>query len=203
MVSTAPATTVVTPAPDPSDAVLLARAAARDQQAFAVLVSRHYRPVYGLVWRLMNGHADAEDVTQQAFLKLWSDPGQLREAAALRGWLHRVAANLVTDRARRKPMSALDDAMEVADHAPSVEGVMAGTAAAAAVDRAIAGLPERQKLAVSLVHIGGMSNIDAAAAMAVSVEALESLLARARRGLKEALAGQKQELLAALTAGRE
>jgi RNA polymerase sigma-70 factor (ECF subfamily) len=80
---------------------------------------------------------------------------------------------------------------------------MAGTAAAAAVDRAIAGLPERQKLAVSLVHIGGMSNIDAAAAMAVSVEALESLLARARRGLKEALAGQKQELLAALTAGRE
>lgn len=203
MGSLAPASHNSAAAPDPSDAELLARSEGRDQQAFAALVARHYRPVYGLVWRLMNGHADAEDVTQQTFLKLWSDPGQLRDAQALRGWLYRVAGNLVTDRARRKPLTPLEEAAEVADEAPSVDGVMAGTEAKAAVDRAIARLPERQKLALSLVHISGMSNIDAAAAMAVSVEALESLLARARRGLKEALAGQKQELLAALAAGRE
>lgn len=198
----APATPA-TAVPEPSDAELLARAAERDQQAFAMLVSRHYRVVYGLVWRLMNGHADAEDVTQATFLKLWSDPAQLRDAGALRGWLCRVGSNLVTDRARRKPMNPLDEAAEVADAGPTAEGLMAGTEARAAVDRAIAALPERQKMALSLVHMNGMSNIAAAATMAVSVEALESLLARARRGLKEALVDRKEELLAALADGRE
>lgn len=74
--------------------------------------------------------------------------------------------------------------------------------AVATIDAAVAGLPERQKLAMTLVHFEQMTNIAAAAIMDVSVDALESLLARARRSLKERLAPDKSTLLATLAAER-
>ena len=63
------------------------------------------------------------------------------------------------------------------------------------MDRGIAALPDRQRLALSLVYFEGLSNIEAAEAMEVSVEAVESLLARAKRGLKQALADRWRDLL--------
>ena len=79
-----------------TDADLLARAIARDQNAFTELVDRHFQLVHRVVWRMMNGHADAEDVAQEAFLRLWRNPAQVREGGAVKGWLMRVASNLST-----------------------------------------------------------------------------------------------------------
>ena len=86
-----------------SDANLLLASARRDSAAFAELVSRYYKPVYRMVWRMMNGNPETEDVAQEAFVKLWQNPAQIREAKALKGWLMRVASNLAIDRLRRIP----------------------------------------------------------------------------------------------------
>jgi RNA polymerase sigma-70 factor, ECF subfamily len=185
-----------------SDTDLLALAAKQDGAAFAALVDRHFQVVHRVVWRMMNGHADAEDVAQEAFLRLWRNPAQVREAGALRGWLIRVASNLVTDRFRTKPMQEIDDGFEIADERSTAEETLDRSRAVATIDAAVAQLPERQKLALTLVHFEQMTNIAAAAIMEVSVDALESLLARARRSLKERLATDKTMLLATLATER-
>ena len=183
-----------------TDGGLLEAAAAGSHVAFAEIVSRHYQPVYRLVWRMTNGGADAEDVAQEAFVKLWKNPAQVREAAALKGWLMRVAANGVVDRSRKPRSAALDDAPEVADPQARPDAPLDRQQAARLVDRRIAELPERQRLALSLVYFEGMTNIEAAAVLEVSVDALESLLSRARRGLKDSLSAEWRELLGGLAA---
>jgi RNA polymerase sigma-70 factor, ECF subfamily len=180
-----------------SDAELLAAVSRRDAQAFAHLLQRHHGPVYRVVWR-MTGGVEAEDIVQETFFKLWQKPEQVREAAALRGWLMRVASNAAIDRSRKPRLAALDDAPDVADGRADAAEVLQRTTAARAVDTAIAALPERQRLALSLVYFEGLTNIEAASVMEASVEAIESLLSRARRTLKESLAGQWQELLGSL-----
>jgi RNA polymerase sigma-70 factor (ECF subfamily) len=177
------------------DGALLAASARGESGAFAEIVDRHFAAVYRFVWRMTNGHPDSEDIAQDAFVKLWQNPAQLREAAALKGWLMRVAANAVIDRSRRLKPQSLEEAPDVSDGRPSQEEHWAQGAAATAIDAEIARLPDRQKMALSLVYFEGMSNIEAAAAMETSVEAVESLLARARRGLKGSLEGRWRDLL--------
>jgi RNA polymerase sigma-70 factor (ECF subfamily) len=174
----------------------LAASARRDHRAFRALVDRYYATVYRVVWRMTGGGAHAEDITQEAFLKLWSNPSQIREAGALKGWLMRVASNLAMDGFRARPTQALEAASEVSDGRPDAEEVQIRSWAARRVDGAIAKLPERQRLALTLVHFEQMSNGAAAAVLEVSVDALESLLARARRSLKEELAADRESLLA-------
>jgi RNA polymerase sigma-70 factor (ECF subfamily) len=181
------------------DAGLLEAAAARDHAAFAEIVSRHYKPVYRLVWRMTGGAADAEDIAQEAFVKLWQNPAQVREGAALKGWLMRVASNAVIDRSRKPRHSDLEQAPEIGDPQARPDAPLDRGQAARMVDQMIAALPERQRLALSLIYFEGLSNIEAAAAMEVSVEAVESLLARARRSLKESLSAEWRELLGGLT----
>ena len=177
------------------DAELLAASARREPAAFAELVNRYYRPVYRLVWRMTSGHADSEDIAQEAFIKLWRDPRQVREAAALKGWLMRVASNAVIDRSRRRGHVNIDGAMEIADPSAAVSAPLDRQQAAQLVDDRIAALPERQRFALSLVYFEGLSNIEAAAVMETTVEAVESLLGRARRSLKESLASEWRDLL--------
>lgn len=186
------------PGRDVPDSALLEASARRDLAAFAEIVRRHHQPVYRLVWRLTGGHADSEDITQEAFLKLWQNPAQVRDATALRGWLMRVASNAVVDRARRPRFGDLDAAPELPDGAARPDAPLDRGEAARLVDGAIAGLPDRQRLALALVYFEGLSNIEAAAVMEASVEAVESLLARARRTLKERLAPQWRDLLGSL-----
>jgi RNA polymerase sigma-70 factor, ECF subfamily len=181
-----------------TDAGLLEAATAGSHAAFAEIVSRHFQPVYRLVWRMTGGAADSEDVAQEAFVKLWRNPSQLREGAALKGWLMRVASNAVIDGSRKPRSAALEDAPEPPDPQARPDAPLDREQAARLVDARIAALPERQRLALSLVYFEGMSNIEAAAVMEVSVDALESLLARARRSLKESLSGEWRELIGGL-----
>lgn len=178
-----------------TDAGLLEAAAGREHAAFAEIVSRYYQPVYRLVWRVTGGAADCEDIAQEAFVKLWANPGQVREAGALKGWLMRVASNAVIDRSRKPRHGDLDSVPELRDPQAKPDAPLDRAQAARVIDARISELPERQRLALSLVYFEGLSNIEAAAAMEVSVEAIESLLARARRSLKDSLSPEWRELL--------
>lgn len=182
-----------------SDANLLLASARRDAAAFAELVSRYYKPVYRMVWRMMNGNIETEDVAQETFVKLWQNPSQVREAKALKGWLMRVASNLAIDRLRRRPHTDLDAIDDRADPSQRTGAELDDKAATGRIDQAIAQLPERQKLAVTLVYFEGMSNITAASVMEVSVDAIESLLTRGRRALKASLAEDWRGLLEELS----
>jgi RNA polymerase sigma-70 factor (ECF subfamily) len=177
------------------DEALLGASARRDSSAFARLLARHYDIVHRVTWRITSGHADTEDIVQDAFLRLWNNPLQVREAGALRAWLIRVASNLAIDRARRKAAVDIEEIPEPEADTPSALDRTIAAGSVNEVDRAIAALPERQRLALALVHFEGQSNIEAAAAMEVSVEAIESLLARARRSLKERLKDRWQGII--------
>lgn len=178
-----------------ADDDLLERLAQADPAAFAGLVELHFQPVYRVAWRMLGGRDGAEDIAQEAFLRLWQNPRQVRDGKALKSWLMRVASNLVVDRYRRQGPVDAGELPDTADDAPGPELALRRSNVAAAIDSAIAALPERQRLALVLSHYEGYGNPEIALALDVSVEAVESLLARGRRGLKAALADRWQELL--------
>ncbi|MCA3574681.1 MAG: sigma-70 family RNA polymerase sigma factor [Aestuariivirga sp.] len=181
-----------------TDAGLLEAAAGGSHAAFAEIVERHFQPVYRLVWRMTGGAAEAEDIAQEAFVKLWKNPSQLREGAALRGWLMRVASNAVIDGSRKPRAGAIEDVPEPPDPMARPDAPLDRAQAQRLVDAAIAALPDRQRQALALVYFEGLSNIEAAGVMEVSVDAVESLLARARRSLKESLSAEWRDLIGGL-----
>jgi RNA polymerase sigma-70 factor (ECF subfamily) len=182
------------PMQDASDDELMRRAGAGDRAAFAGLVERHFARAAGLAARIARNRSDAEEIVQEAFLRAWVKAPAWRtlderaDGARFATWLYRVVVNLSIDRARRPATTAIDEAAEVADPAPSADQTVARAETSRRVSDAIARLPERQRAALALCHYEGMSNIDAAAALDISVGALESLLVRARRALRAELA---------------
>lgn len=183
---------------DEPDGGLLQAAARRNAAAFSEIVHRYYQPVFRLVWRMTGGKAEAEDIAQEAFLKLWQNPQQVREAGALKGWLMRVASNAVIDRSRKPRHGDLDAVPELSDPMARPDAPLDREQAQKLVDARLAALPERQRQALAMVYFEGMSNIETAAVMDISIEAVESLLARARRSLKDSLSGEWRELLGGL-----
>ena len=177
------------------ETALMRRVGAGDGAAYRALVERHLRPIVAFARRTLDDSAEAEDVAQETFLRLWSGAGAWRAEARLSTWLHRVAYNLCVDRLRRRrelPTARLPERPHPA------EGPLAARQrrqVAAAVEQALAALPERQRTALALVHYQELGNIEAAQVMEVSVEALESLLARGRRSLRRSLLAERDELM--------
>ncbi len=185
------------PWPDLSDERgLVERAARQDAEAFRSLIDRHIAAVVAVARRMLGDEAEAEDVAQEAFMRLWR-AGESLEIGALgvRPWLRRVAVNLCLDRTRgAKRLVVTDEPPEVAD-APTQERALAEQDLESRVRSAIATLPERQRQALMLFQFEGMSQIEIARAMDVTEEAVESLLSRARRTLKMALKDEWRGLL--------
>jgi len=184
-------------APDPrDDDALLAAYAAGDGDAAAPLASRHAPRVLAVATRMLGDRFEAEDVTQEALLRLWKiapdwQPGRARVST----WLYRVAANLCTDRLRQRArLSPLSDAVDPPDPAPSALARIEGQQRHAALESALMDLPERQRLAVILRHIEELPNPQIAEAMEISVEAVESLTARGRAALARAMAPRREAL---------
>ena len=178
-----------------SDDALMVLYANGDQEAARSLTYRHAPRVLALSRRLLSDAVEAEDVAQDAMLRLWKIAPDWRQGEAkVSTWLYRVASNLCIDRLRKKRSINLDDVPEVADAAPSVEVRMASHDRATALQGALNQLPERQKLAVTLRHIEELSNPEISVIMDISVEAVESLIARGKRTLAGLLLGQKEKL---------
>ncbi|MBI1391801.1 MAG: RNA polymerase sigma factor [Alphaproteobacteria bacterium] len=180
-----------------SDEALVARAGSGDRTAAGELVVRHSDRVMAICYRMLGERAAAEDAAQETFLRLWKSAATWRPTGAkFSTWLYRVASNVCLDRLRvRGREVGEDEAPELADGDPRADERLQATERAATVNEALAALPERQRLAITLRHYEGVSNIEAAEIMGVTVEAVESLLGRANRALKEALMPMKDELL--------
>ena len=179
---------------DPDQVALLARVAQGDQQAAADLTDLIGPRLLRFTARMLGDLAEAEDVTQEAMLRLWRQAPAWQAGLALPStWAFRVAANLCTDRLRRR--RAGDDALgDPPDPGPAVDAQMMQGARVRALEQALAALPERQRQAVILRHLEGLSNPEIAAILMVGVEAVESLTARGKRRLTEMLAGRREEL---------
>lgn len=181
-----------------SDERLLALYACGDRAAARSLTLRFAPRVLGYATRLLGDRAEAEDVAQEAMVRLWKVAAEWRSGEAqVSTWLYRVTANLVTDRLRarmRRPAAPLDEAPEVADLAPGAEAALIAADRMAALDAALASLPDRQRQAVVLRHLEGLANPEIAEVLGIGVEAVESLTARGKRGLAAALQGQRVAL---------
>ncbi|UWP87932.1 RNA polymerase sigma factor [Aliiroseovarius crassostreae] len=181
---------------DGSDEVLLILYGNGDPTAAQVLTARLAPRVMGYAARLLGGdRAEAEDVTQEAMLRLWKQAPNWRQGEAkVTTWLYRVVSNLCTDRLRKRRSVDIDAIEEPADDMPSAVESMMEQDRANALQAALMALPERQRIAVSLRHLEGASNPEIAEILEISVEAVESLTARGKRALAAALAGRREEL---------
>ena len=180
---------------DPTDEALLMRAGRGDAGAARSLTLRLAPRVMAHAHRLLGNHAEAEEVTQEALLRLWRMASGWRPGEAkVTTWLYRVVANLCIDRMRRAGGVPLDRVAEPSDPAPGAEGQLQQRARHDALQAALAELPPRQRQAVVLRHIEGLSNPEIAEVMETGVEAVESLTARGRRALSAALRPRREEL---------
>ncbi len=178
-----------------SDDVLLVLYANGDAEAARLLTQRLAPRVLRVAQRMLADRAEAEDVTQEAMLRLWRIAPDWRQGEAMVAtWLYRVATNLCTDRLRRKRPIGLDAAPEVEDGRAGPLEVMMDADRAQALEAALACLPDRQRQAVVLRHLEGFTNPEIAELMGIGVEAVESLTARGKRALAATLAGRREEL---------
>lgn len=173
---------------EPDDDVgLVLRVGEGDAAAYRVLVERYAARLVRFAERLLREPAEAEDVVQEAFLRLWQRANEYSPDARVTTWLHRIVHNLAVDRLRVRGRSQpLEDEEEVPVSAQ--QPILIDRARRArALDEALATLPERQAAALTLVHLHGLTAVEAREVLGVGAEALESLLARGRRTLKERL----------------
>jgi RNA polymerase sigma-70 factor (ECF subfamily) len=170
-----------------NDAELLERVANGDPGAYRELVERHVRGVHAFVYRMLGSRAEAEEVSQESFLRLWKQADTFVARAKPSTWLYRVAHNLAVDRLRRRREGSHSSNIEEVPTSDRPSLHLYEKQVALAVESALSELPERQRAAISLVHYQGMSNAEAAIVLGVKVRALESLLARGRQQLRERL----------------
>ena len=180
---------------DDPDAELLARVGRGEPRAVREMVERKLGRLLSLAERLLGRRSEAEEVAQEVFVRLWKQaptwqPGRAR----IDTWLHRVALNLCYDRLRRRRDEAADDAVAEAeaeaDPAGAPDALLEARQRGRRVARALAELPQRQREALVLQYYQQLSNSEAAELMGIGIEALESLLVRARRSLRERLGGE-------------
>ncbi len=180
---------------DISDDALLVLYATGDSTAAATLTLRLTPMVFRLASRVLNDRTEAEDVVQEAMMRLWKMAPDWRQGEAkLSTWLYRVTSNLCTDRLRKRKSIGLDQIVELRDERPDMDSHLHAKDRAAALRAAMVSLPARQRQAVILRHFEGLANPEIADVLNVSVEAVESLLARGKRNLAHLLVRQKAEL---------
>ena len=175
------------------DEELLARVADGDPASVRALVARTLPRLLSLAGRMLGDASAAEDVAQEAFLRVWKQAPRWRPGAArFDTWLYRVALNLCYDRLRRRRELSYAEPPDRADEAPGPERGLEAADTGRRVSAALQALPDRQREAIVLCHYQELGNIEAAAIMGVSVEALESLLGRGRRTMRVVLADLRE-----------
>ena len=170
-----------------SDEVLMVRIVAGDQAAFHSLARRHVARCLAVAQRIVGNPSDAEEVVQDAMLRVWLHaPAWRAGSARVTTWIYRIVVNLALDglRKNRSRVISIDEAGDPVDPAPDAQMLAEGRQLEAFVARAIAELPARQRAALTLCYFEAMDCADAAQIMGISVSAMESLLVRGRRTLR-------------------
>lgn len=174
-----------------SDEALMARVARGNEPAFRELARRHMPAMLGLATHIV-GAADAEDVAQEAFLRVWTNAPRWQPLATFRTWITRIVVNLCLDRKRRAPMLPLEVAGDPADPTPDAARQVEINEAERDIAAAIAALPDRQRAVIVLTYREGLSNAETAAALDTSVGAVETLLVRAKQALRKSLRAERE-----------
>ncbi len=184
------------------DFALMERIGAGDHEAFRQLVERHQNAVIGTVAKMLGNASESEDIAQQVFLRIWRNAKRYRPEAKFTTYLYTITRNLVFNESRRKSRKkevSSDEREENShqliaanpDRQPDAELLQAELQAA--VDAAIAALPEAQRMAVVLRRYEQLSYEEIAGVLGLSVSAVKSLLFRARTALRENLSGYLAE----------
>lgn len=172
-----------------SDSELMERVGRGEPSAIRLVVAAKLPRILGLATRMLRDRSEAEEVAQEAFLRVWRNATSWQHGRArFDTWLHMVVLNLCRDRLRRRREVTGEEMPDATDPAPDAEAGLLDAERGRAVADAIAELPERQREAILLIHYQDLSGAEAAAALDVSIEALESLLARGRRTLRSRMA---------------
>lgn len=178
-----------------TDERLLALIAQNNAAAVEAMVERKLPRLIRLATRMLGDRGEAQDVAQETSLRIWrAAPGWRAGEAKFDTWLHRVALNLCYDRLRRRRETPVAELPDRPDERPGAEADMLAADDHHQVRRALAELPERQREAIVLQYYQELSNSDAAEVMGISIEALESLLSRARRQLRSRLGRDRDEM---------
>lgn len=168
-----------------TDEQLMARIAGGDRHAFDALAKRHLSRVYSIARCMVKRQADAEDVAQEVFTRVWIyGPKWEAGRSAFTTWLYRIVVNCCNDHLRKYGKDAAEVPEDLPSAEPSGEAVLAQRQQDEKVKRALQALPERQRIAVTLCYFEGLTNPEAAAAMDMHIKALEGLLVRARKSMK-------------------
>ncbi|MBI1216006.1 MAG: RNA polymerase sigma factor [Alphaproteobacteria bacterium] len=177
------------------DAELMRRIAKGDQRAFRQLMQRHLARTVRLATRILGSTGAAEDVAQEAFIRVWKHAKNWespdKAGAKFTTWLYRIVLNLSIDEKRKNRFADIEKIPELEDETPNAETGIARREQSKRVQLALAELPERQRSAFVLCFYEDYSNKEAAEALGISVKALESLLVRSRRTLRDSLAAEK------------
>jgi RNA polymerase sigma-70 factor, ECF subfamily len=182
------------PPPETSDdATLLAAITQGSEPALGALIARHGPGVTAVATRYLCNHAEAEDVVQEAFFRVWQHAGRFDPARARAStWIYAIAVRMCIDRLRKLKLrrmfglgAGLDGGDLVADPAPGTDQTVAARQELALTRQALAALPDRQRLAILLAAVGGLDTAAIAEALDITPGAVEQLLVRARRGLRE------------------
>ena len=177
------------------DGALMERFANGDSAAAKELTILYAPRILRMATHMLGNEAEAEEITQEAMLRLWmAAPDWQSGRASVSTWLWTVASNLCTDLLRRRRNVPIDEIPEPVDGTASAYETMMEKDRAEALKTALAGLPNRQRLAVVLRHLEEMSNPQIAEIMGASVEAVESLIARGMKELRARLLAQREAL---------
>ncbi|MDR3791873.1 MAG: RNA polymerase sigma factor [Terracidiphilus sp.] len=182
-------------APAPEVTSVLTRAQSGDHHAFAELYATHKRRIYSLCLRMVGNSAEAEDLTQEAFLQLHRKISTFRGDSAFSTWLHRLTINVVLMQLRRKGLQliSLDEAMEPSpDEGPgrsfgSLDPILTGAIDRLTLEQAVADLPAGYRLIFILHDVEGYEHNEIATMLDCSIGNSKSQLHKARLRLREAL----------------
>lgn len=181
------------------DGAWVERLAAREAGILREVIALHARRLHRIAWRMTGDAQEAEDIVQEAMLRLWDQAPRIaaRHPVSSEGsgflvgaWLQRVVTNLAIDRLRRARRLTRGEVPEREDDAPRADAVFEAREDGSLARALIAALPDRQRAAIVLTYYEELPNDQAAAAMEMNIKAFESLLHRARKGLRQAFAEQ-------------
>jgi RNA polymerase sigma-70 factor (ECF subfamily) len=168
----------------------MARIRGGDMEAFRCLVEAHQARVIGTISKMLGSDAEAEDLAQQVFIRVWKSAPRYRPTAKFTTWLFRITRNLVFNELRRK-RHFVDQADEMPEPAErrdqEPDKILMEGELQSAIQNAIDRLPESQRLAIILRRYEGMAYEEIAAVMGTTVPAVKSILFRARAELRERL----------------
>jgi RNA polymerase sigma-70 factor, ECF subfamily len=169
-----------------SDEMLMAAIASGDQRSFRALMGRHMRGTIRLSERILLSQTEADDVAQEAFFRVWQHAGRFDPARAkFKTWLYRIVLNLAIDRKRTRITEPIETVYDYPSEEDSALDQVIDSEQRRMVEAALAQLPDRQRAAIALFHLEGLSGREAANAMQLSEKGFESLLIRARKALKQ------------------